>query len=269
VSGLSGGTYMLTVTDNNGCTTSSSVNLAQSPAVNVSASTVENISCNGDNVGSALSKVVGGTAPFNYLWSDGAGTNFAAANLSAGIYTVTVTDMNGCTSSAGATITQPGPVRVITDSTAADNGCSGSAWLIVSGGVSPYNYLWSNGNTTDYIFNECKGVYCCTITDANGCRKISCIDITSTTGVDNITSASPEINIYPNPNNGEFTISGISSKSIVEVYNILGEKVYSQPSVFNSQLSLNISNQPGGIYLYRVIGEDGSLIGEGKIILQK
>ncbi len=93
-------------------------------------------------------------------------------------------------------------------------------------------------------------------------------------GIDNL-SASSGMNVYPNPNNGEFTIveSGKlkmeNGKNNIEIYNMLGEKVYSQFSTLNSPFSINLSEEPNGIYLYRVTAEDGSLIGEGKLMIQK
>ncbi len=80
------------------------------------------------------------------------------------------------------------------------------------------------------------------------------------------------VNISPNPNKGVFTVFCHSEESptIIEIYNVLGEKVYSkghQPSVNGYQL--NLSSQPNGIYLYRVITENGDLIGEGKVIIEK
>lgn len=78
------------------------------------------------------------------------------------------------------------------------------------------------------------------------------------------------ITCFPNPGSGVFTLqsSAVSGKYSVEVYNVLGEEVYSQFAMVHFPLSINLSNQPGGIYLYRVITETGALLGEGKLIIQ-
>jgi hypothetical protein len=78
------------------------------------------------------------------------------------------------------------------------------------------------------------------------------------------------VKIYPNPNHGSFIIqsSVVSGQSSVAIYNILGELVYSQLSIVNYPLSINLSNQPSGVYLYRVIKQDGSLLGSGKLIIE-
>lgn len=97
------------------------------------------------------------------------------------------------------------------------------------------------------------------------------VDSLITSGVNKVAKAN-NILVFPNPNSGLFTIqlSGINDKASVVIYNILGEKVYSnsyQPLANSYQLDL--SSNPDGLYLYRVIGESGNLIGEGKLVIQK
>ncbi|HTB31522.1 MAG TPA: SBBP repeat-containing protein [Bacteroidia bacterium] len=98
------------------------------------------------------------------------------------------------------------------------------------------------------------------------------------------TSSTPYLSLFPNPNNGQFTIQNVGVQNFVpttiEIYNVLGEKVYTAASPQTSRnqfgigskgalMAVNIGNQPNGIYLYRVLQEDGSLIGEGKVIIEK
>jgi len=86
------------------------------------------------------------------------------------------------------------------------------------------------------------------------------------------------INVYPNPNNGIFTVAFthpelVSSPSTIEVFNVLGAKIYSavlnSPAGGQSDKNIDMFSQPGGLYLYRVSSQDGSLLGEGKLIIQK
>jgi|GEM_PF-6272404 hypothetical protein len=110
-SGLSAGTYTVTVTDADGCTAMASVTITQ-PASALSANvTGTNITCNGYNNGTVSSAPAGGTGPYSYAWSNGAITA-TQSGLPPGPYTVTVTDANGCTAKGSITITQPAPVNI-------------------------------------------------------------------------------------------------------------------------------------------------------------
>src|SRR5690606_3175473 len=106
VNNLSAGLYTVTVTDNNSCFTSYNVMILQPSSLSSSITVNSNVSCNGGSNGSATASAVGGTTPYTYLWSNAA-TTAAISGVSAGNYTVTVTDNNGCTSTANATVTQP------------------------------------------------------------------------------------------------------------------------------------------------------------------
>ena len=115
--------------------------------------------------------ISGGNAPFTYLWSDGQ-TSDTAINLSAGTYTCVITYNNNCDTSVTVTINQPD--QLVFDTTTQDVNCfggnDGSAWVnIISGGNAPFNYLWSNGQTSDTAINLSAGTYTCIITYNNDC----------------------------------------------------------------------------------------------------
>jgi hypothetical protein len=98
-------------------------------------------------------------------------------------------------------------------------------------------------------------------------------------GVNNVISSKSSVVLFPNPNNGQFTLEvkrevpiaiGIRTKSAVEVYNMLGQIIYSTSlSINNSTFNINLGSQPNGVYLYRVLTETGSLVSDGKFIIQK
>ena len=270
--GLTAGSYTLSVTDMNGCSATASTVVTQPNALSDSAFTIKNVLCNGGNTGSASNIAKGGNAPYTYLWTPGGATKDTASGLSAGTYTLMVSDACGASATASATITQPTAIS-ITSHSAPDNGHGvGTAVVSVSGGVGPYTYLWNpGGNTTDSIGGKTKGTYCCDVKDANGCKDSICVVIKTTAGIDGITGNSAQIVVYPNPNNGQFTIeSSVGGASSVEIYNVLGEKVFTgNLSTTKGTNTINIGNQPNGVYLYRVISESGDLLGEGKITLQK
>ncbi|HXB11385.1 MAG TPA: T9SS type A sorting domain-containing protein [Bacteroidia bacterium] len=96
----------------------------------------------------------------------------------------------------------------------------------------------------------------------------------SPTGINEVGAANNNISVYPNPSNGVFTI-GVKSeelrdKSAIVVYNMLGEIIYSNSfSTLHSQLSIDLRSNAEGIYLYRLSGNNGELIGQGKLVIQK
>ncbi|HFB99729.1 MAG TPA: hypothetical protein ENJ53_02880, partial [Phaeodactylibacter sp.] len=183
ITGLTNGTYLVTVTDANGIQGMGSGEVTGSGGVNSSATAV-NITCNGDNNGSAMANGIGGAlglTGYQYSWSNGATTQ-NISNLTAGIYTVTVTDQTGCTSTSEVTITEP--TAIITTGSTGTNpttagGTDGSIDLVVSGGMPGYTFLWSNGATTEDIFGLSAGCYTVTITDANACAAVSEICLTN------------------------------------------------------------------------------------------
>ncbi|MFN5441938.1 MAG: beta strand repeat-containing protein, partial [Flavobacteriia bacterium] len=106
ISSLGAGTYVLTTTDNNGCTATATVNITQPSAALTLSTTQVNVNCNGNSTGSIDLTPAGGTSPYTYAWT-GSVTTQDLSNLAAGTYNVTVTDNNGCTATTSATITQP------------------------------------------------------------------------------------------------------------------------------------------------------------------
>jgi len=90
-----------------------------------------------------------------------------------------------------------------------------------------------------------------------------------TAGINEFTSTSGEVKLFPNPNNGKFTVSlkGVQEKTQINIYNILGEQVY-QSSLNASTTQIELSNKAEGLYLYRVLTETGALVSEGKIVIQ-
>ncbi len=148
---LPSGTYTITVTDANGCTSSKEVTISQPPVdMLISVSQVNNL-CAGGTTGSATAIVTGGLPPYVYLWNTiPEQTKETAIDLSAGEYTITVTDSYGCIRTRSVSITEPQAVTVeasVTNASCPDSN-DGSINLTVSGGTTPYNLIWSDGVTT-------------------------------------------------------------------------------------------------------------------------
>ncbi len=201
-SDLDPGTYTVTVTDAAGCTATTSVVINAGGNLDVSISSTNPL-CNGSSDGSLTATANNGTAPYSYLWSNGA-TTATVSNAPAGDYTVTVTDATGCTGVANSTLTQPNQLNLTLAST--DAGCggdtNGTATSTVDGGTSPYTYIWSNGATTANLTGLAAGTYTLTVTDNNGCTAESSVTISES---ESPTVTASVTNPNTTGNNGEAT----------------------------------------------------------------
>ena len=171
ISNLAIGNYTLTVTDANACTATQTVTVKNSSGLNVTV-TSSSVSCNGGANGSITVNATGGTGTLSYSWSPmGGGTK--TTTLSAGTYTVAVSDASPCTVTNIITINQPTALTATATSSPATCGQSnGSATISVSGGTVPYNttYTWSpSGGSSATAVNLSGNTYSVTIADANGC----------------------------------------------------------------------------------------------------
>jgi gliding motility-associated-like protein len=205
---LIAGTYNVTVTDDHGCTATTSVTITEPTLLTASISASANVSCFGGNDGSATVTAAGGVAPYTYNWSNGT-TTATNNNLIAGTYTVTVTDDHGCTATTSVTITEP-TLLTATISASANvlcfSGNDGSATVTAAGGVAPYTYNWSNGATTAGNNNLIAGTYSVTVTDDHGCTATTSVTITEPTLLTATISASANVLCFSG-NDGSATVT--------------------------------------------------------------
>lgn len=235
VSGLVAGTYIVTVTDNSSNTATASVTISQPSALNASVSS-GNVSCNGGNSGSVNVSVLGGASPYSYAWSNGA-TSQNLSGLSVGTYGVTVTDANGCTTTASASVTQPSALVLFASGSNVNcgGGNDGSVNLSVSGGAGSYSYNWSNGSQSQNLSNVIAGSYFVTVTDANGCTATAAGFVSEPDGLSLSTSASPSSCGTANDGSVDLSVSGgtvgyiyaWSNGATTEDLNGLAEGIYS------------------------------------------
>ncbi|KAA3632003.1 MAG: T9SS C-terminal target domain-containing protein [Bacteroidetes bacterium] len=175
--GLSAGTYCVTISDMAGGTFSTCVDITEPALLTVIASVDANVSCSGGSDGAASAETQGGTGASSFLWSNGA-TTASITNLSVGSYSVTVTDENGCENMGNVIVTEPFPVGISLEGTdETDNNMDGTATATASGGTPPFQYLWSNGATTITTTGLSAGTYTVTVTDANNCINSGSIQI--------------------------------------------------------------------------------------------
>jgi hypothetical protein len=242
----------------------------------VTASKVQ-ITCNGANNGSYTVGAKYGTAPYTYLWTPGGQTNATATGLSAGVYSITVTDKNGCSGTvATCTFTQPAALR---DSLSAESCVLNKikATVGTKGGTSPYTYYWSNGWTKATQSGLAAGTYTITITDSRGCSQTLTENLQCggnppphTPDGDNdggikCCSGLYNISLYPNPNTGQFTLTGLEKGMIIEMYDYTGRMIRTV-SASDITIQLNIADQPNGMYLIRILDKSGSLISQNKVV---
>lgn len=185
---LVAGTYIVVVTDANGCTDSDTLTLTEPPTPLTLALDSTDVSCFSGNDGQLDLTVTGGTAGFTYSWNDpSATTSEDVSGLSVGLYTVNVTDANGCTSSASGNIDQPTALAL--SETHVNNVCNGgvigSIDLSVAGGTSPYSFAWDDpsSSTTEDISGLTARTYEVTVTDSLSCVEILPITITEPSAI--------------------------------------------------------------------------------------
>ncbi|QQS29846.1 MAG: DUF11 domain-containing protein [Sphingobacteriales bacterium] len=177
--GLTAGTYSVTVTDANGCLEEASFTLSEPPCSLELDISAEDALCNGETNGSIDLTITGAQGSVTILWNDGATTE-DRTGLSAGTYSVTVTDDGECTASISVTVNEPEPLTINADidHVSIYGGTNGAITLTVTGGTSPYSYVWNDGVTTKDRANLIAGTYSVTVTDANNCSEEATFTIT-------------------------------------------------------------------------------------------
>ncbi|MBI9055868.1 MAG: hypothetical protein JEY96_18745 [Bacteroidales bacterium] len=140
------------------------------PAIESNITEKHDVTCFGSGDGSAIVTPIGGMQPYTYFWNNG-GTNSTLNNLSGGDYSVTVTDVNGCSSISDTSIIEPSQLVIGLD--LSNVSCFGMDDGNISVATPASSYLWNNGAITQSISNLSPGDYSVTVTDVNGCSSIS------------------------------------------------------------------------------------------------
>ncbi|MCF6140582.1 T9SS type A sorting domain-containing protein [Flavobacterium sp. K77] len=201
VTGLTAGIWTCTVTDANGCTSAQSFTVTQSPAISVTPASQTNVSCfGGSNGAAAINTPTGGAGGYTYNWTPGTPTGdgtTSVTGLTAGTWTCTVTDANGCTRTQNFTVTQPTAISTATaaqTNVSCNGGSNGSASVTPSGGAGGYTYSWSPaGGTAATATGLSAGTYTVTVTDANSCTATRNFTITQPTSISTSTAAQTNV----------------------------------------------------------------------------
>ncbi len=169
---LSAGTYTFSASDVQNCTISTEITISEPPQLSLTLITVIEPKCWGDSTGVVDIYTSGGTPPYIYQWSNSS-TSEDLIFVPAGIYTLTFTDANGCSLTQSFTINQPQPIVIqgIVNDVSCKGAQDGSIQTTVTGGSSPFQYLWSTQATTSSITGLSGNVYFLTVKDAKNCQK--------------------------------------------------------------------------------------------------
>jgi hypothetical protein len=179
LSNIGPGNYTVTITDYNGITASTTITIKQSNTLTIDLVPTlyegqYHISESGGSNGYINTSIGGGVMPYTYLWSNNDDKD-GLVNVPAGYYNVIVSDMNGCSVTAGMTLLEPSPLHVVSIVPSLNHGFNTSCYgkpdgtinLTVIGGVLPYTYQWSNGQFTEDLTDLPAGHYTVIIRDAN------------------------------------------------------------------------------------------------------
>ena len=243
-SGLGSGGYFLTVTDDNGCSDVDFVHIY--PAPNLFANfLITRPLCAGQTNGSITNvSIFGNNPPFTYQWPNGQ-ANQSLTAVTGGTYNLIMSDVNGCTQTQPITIQDQTPLTLVMDKEDSKCAmtCDGVAKVFVSGGVAPYNILWSNGSTNSVVYPLPPGQYSVTVTDANNCTATGSVDITEPTPIIvNLVSVSGACS----STTGSITIDATG-----------GVAPYSYQWNYNNTTGPSLSGVPSGTYYVIVTDANG------------
>jgi gliding motility-associated-like protein len=232
-SGLSSGTYTVTMTDQFGCVLTASETINEPDSLNIF---VEHTQlCLDAPIASALVFASGGLTPYDYLWS----TNETSELISiqtAGMYSVQVNDFNNCQHEVAITIDPIVPVQLnfVTQAVSCVDNTDGSVEVFATGGYDPYTFEWSNYTQAALNDGVSSGNYAVTVTDNNGCVYYDEIEVPSSN--QSCITAYSAFSPNGDQNNDYWHIDNIElyPDALVEVFNRWGDRVYSTKKYINA-----------------------------------
>ncbi|TAL62283.1 MAG: T9SS type A sorting domain-containing protein, partial [Bacteroidetes bacterium] len=244
------GNYSVTTTNAGGCSSASS-------ATSVTVNALPTVSINGNT-----SVCLGGcdtltaSGGVTYSWSPMGQTTTSiilCPTVTSSSYTATGTDANGCANTSTIVVTVNSlpatPTITVNMSTLASGSSTGNQWYLNGNPIS--------GATSQFHTATQNGFYTVCVTDANGCSSCSAPYNFLTIGITENNNAN-DISVYPNPTNGIFTVTAAGYKYEIEIYNIMGEKIFqSVIQQFNNSL-IDFSSQLDGIYFLRMKTAEGT-----------
>ncbi len=187
------------VVSQNGCQSLPTVHSFYLYTIGASISLINIPICYQTSTGALTASGENGVEPYSYQWNNGI-TMDNNNNLSAGIYSVTVTDFLGCTASNTYSMQDQAPIITNVDvvSESCKNACNGIATLITSGLTPPYTFQWLQNSSISSVASEyCGGDYHVMVTDSNNCSQTAQFSITTAYDVTSLASSNPSVGIAP------------------------------------------------------------------------
>lgn len=281
---LSPGQSTVTVTDANTCASLIDVTITEPAVLNVALDS-NDVSCFGVGDGIIAALASGGTGLLSFQWDDPTNaTSSVVSGVGPGTYTVIVTDQNNCTSTQSIIVNEPVALAIGASATPNLNTSppyTGTATASASGGTAPYEYSWTYTNcdtvevtqTGAFIFLLPAADYIITVTDVNSCATVDTVAVsgegceTTTGGVgidDELTVGINSLSLYPNPNNGTFTVEmTLDTRDDVRlsVLDSRGKLITSRraENATNFEETFNLSELASGVYLLRVETSKGAV----------
>ncbi len=259
------GTYQVTVTDAGNCTTTNSATVNQPAAVTLTFAHTDPL-CSGDDNGTAEVTATGGTPGYNYDWAYtlSGNDNSQLTGIPAGIYDVTVTDLNSCSAQGSVTLTNPPSLNatlINKQEISCANAADGAVEVSVSGGTPPIQYNWSNSLIVPQVNNFAPGTYTVTVADANGCDTALSVTFIAPPAISlvlfNVDSAS-----CPNYTDGAIQLSAIGGTphpNFGYEYSLNGSS-FQQSEFFD--------NLAAGVYTIQVRDGEGCLLDTTALVVE-
>ena len=170
IQALSAGNYTAFIADSLGCTLMQDFTVEQGEPFSANPIFYPPL-CNGFSDGSIKINVTGGMGPLSYYWLNGSGTLDSLYSLSAGTYSLVISDTLSCVDTLILTLNEPEQIAFVYDNYENPLPCRGAITtidIVISGGTGPFSVLWNDGNT-DIQRVLAAGVYSCEVSDTNGC----------------------------------------------------------------------------------------------------
>jgi hypothetical protein len=264
--GLCQGTYSAIVTDVAGCTSTIQVSLTDPPILSPT-TFLTNSSCAGFCDGS-ITASANGQGPFTYNWlTIPPQSDSTITALCQGTYSVIITDVAGCTATSSAVLIDPLPIQINSAITHASCiGCyDGVIDVQVSGGTGTYQFLWSNGNTTEDLQSINAGNYNVCITDINNCLRCDTFTVLEPTSHVSDLNTPFIFSVFPNPFSTTATIrlnNPTGETTNFFLFNTNGQVVY-QSEFTGNEFQLSAKDFVHGVYFIRL---SNKLIDSGKMV---